>query len=216
MSKIIEFPTITRKDLIEALFCYKRIIRTQLKTQNSLTDAINHTGRLKRLREIQNGAFDKHRIHQLEKTITTLRQAREELSTSLAAAGQLIINLMILADDLLSFHDKCQMLNINHIAALKALNGDDTVAFERMVFSYALEYRGNDDCLPMNDLSMPLWNAIHYRFIHELKNNQVLREVSTQVLGEMLPNVRRYLTHVNPNGTKVFKQLPPKLRAVKK
>lgn len=215
MNKIIPLPKITRMNLIKAFLYYKRIIRLQLVAQSRYTSAIEHLGRVTRLLKAKGNAFDSYRIARLEAKATSLWEERKQAREALTASGQLLINLMPHADKVLSFHDKCQLLNINHTAALKALDNDDTVSFEKMIFVHSLEYRGSEDTLPIDDISTPYWCAMHQRFIEEMKINSKLRAAASTILDEMLSGVRRFQLHIMPDGAEVLKQLPPTLTVVK-
>lgn len=215
MGEIIPLPKVTRLNLIRVLLYYKRIIRLQLHRQNCHWDEIAGLNRHKRLLEAKNSPFDRNRIYQTEQRIELHREERKRGKVKLTSVGQLLIDLMVHADRVLSFHDKCQLLNISHTAALKALDGDKTVSFEKMIFVHALEYRGSEEMLPMDDISMPYWCAMYQRFLNEMKINQTLRLASTLVFDEMLSEGRQFQEHEKPAETEKMRKVSSNLRVVK-
>jgi hypothetical protein len=130
-------------------------MQQQIKAENIL----HRLCRGKRLLEVKDNPFYHHLIEEMKKEITSLREILHEGREVRAQCGQLLLETALLVDQHLSFHDKCQVIGISHIAAFRALDGDTTTSFKEMVFCHVLEYRGREDSYPLLDISTPFYSA---------------------------------------------------------
>ena len=202
----------SRSEVINGFFFLKRAARKNINFINMCRVRSNILRRHKRLLEHRNSAFDKHRIEELEANASLFDSDAEPHRKFLIDLGEALINVLPYADRFLSFHDKCQILGVNHIEALSRLSGDKSISIEKMIFVHCLEYRGKDDCLPSNDISMPLWNVYRKRLLHELETNTELREASNRFLDDFLAGVPKYRLEKNPDGSETLVRMPPKLK----
>ncbi len=186
MTKIITFPQVDRKQVINTFLFTKYVIRRYLSLQADFVGLIGCHRRVKSVLKARNCAFDHQRFKAQEQMIEYCTNKQKDVESKIIELGRNIVNLLPIADDYLSFHDKCQLLNVNHIAAGKKVNNDESITFKKMIFVHALEYRGAKDSLPYLDISMPFFHAMQKHIIHEMATNPEFNAITNKFPEELL------------------------------
>ncbi len=221
-NKIICFPKAGDKaaDRLDCLatFCwYKRLIRN---TCLAMEVYEHRTAKLKRKKnEIEQGdhQFNHYRISIIDEKLADLEAWRGYYRAELVKVGEQVYHALHHADDLLSFHDKCQVLGRDHRGVARQMKRDeipDGTTFSDMVNVYNLEYRGKSDILPIYSSELPLYTAFFVFFTHEMIHNRELHDMSGEMFNEIFSDVPWAELRIDHRGKEYMHRLPPRLQLV--
>lgn len=205
-----------RLQVLTAFSWLKRSARRLSRSCRRLTDEASRLDRERRIMVRRENPFDAHRIEALKKRASALRESVDQIKGNLAEAGQLFITIAHAANGALTFHDKCQVCGISHTAAIRNMDGKDSVTLEKMVFVHCLEFRGEREFLEPFDEGSPIWTIYWCRIVQEMQTNSRLQEAGRKIFDELFGDLPRYQRHIAADGTETFSRMPPRLRVVEK
>ena len=204
-----------RKPFFNEFAYLKRCIRLLLPLKSKITALrIAYRRRKKKLELIQS-PFDRYRIAALSDSIVSLDMELIMIDELLAGYGFFLMNLCEDSDEVMSLHDKAQILGGNFVDAKRAeceCEAKSIPLFE-LIFVHKIEYRGKDEIIPDALESMPLWNAALCAFM-KIARRPDGKEKMREGLGIFFPELPRYNLYEFPDGTKSLLRIAPQFKLI--
>lgn len=210
----------SRKDILREFALLKRDIRKLKRAREMVTEKLRCLDRERRQLERRRNPFDAQRIEILlvhsEACVGSIR----DINKLIADYGPLLVSLCHAADQLVSDHDKAQILGISHIRLQKDIEklhridgaGDGRELFLLISAGHAEHHFENSSSAEQR----PLWEVAHLATLQALEEDHGFRESmndgAMQWLQEMgVPSCR---ITIGPDGQEHLERIPPTLRVV--
>lgn len=206
-----------QKKLASRIFRFKRFYRKFTKREQSIRQAISQSKRKIKINE--HNPFFKHKKESL---IRDIERQSEQLSTYKSHLKEIQDVLFMLIEMFDKYgkatpHEYAAILSTSHIHIEKALQNEDVNGLMALI-SYHVEDGANTGEFTQNDCV--LHDATTEFIIRQIMSNDELRESTNKIamdmfveaMGRPLP---MYTITTLPNGERVARQIPPKLKSVK-
>lgn len=200
----------------------KRWIRVLKLAREQAEQCCQSMDREKRKLEARGSRFDARKIEVLAQAMEIQRDVRKEINRKISAQGGWLVMFCRDADQILSGHDKAQVLGISHLRLERILEevrsvmseDEGTVGLFALIHACQAEHRCEHMDIPEQ---APLWEAAHLSMLHLLETREDLRETMSEAAGRLLAElgIPMYRRTVDADGEEHMKRVPPVLRVVR-
>lgn len=207
----------TRMELLNAFAWMKRGIRSLKLMREDSARGLRSMLRAKHKLEALVSRFDARKIEVLREAIEIHRRARKEINLKISTQGAWLAMFCHDADQILSDHDKAQILGISHIRLERirsALYGGG-IPLGLFALIHACQAEHRHEYLDVPEQA-PLWEVAHLFMLCTMVENDDFRETMSEAAGEWLQEmgVLIYRRTVGPDGKEQLERMPPTLKVV--
>ncbi len=209
-------PEATKKLLFINFVLLRRTARELVEANIFCHDEIRVLRRHKNKLKASGNPFDRSRIDWLTAEIKEISEEIKEMDQELADMGE---NLMIhctVADKILSFTEKAQILGLSEMHLRKQCNDWEDKRLFSMIFACHAEYRGKEDIVDTLLLEAPLWGIASAWFFHLLKTNKKFSDTCSVGFDDLFPHLPKYQVITYSDGTSETKRMPPRLQLIQR
>lgn len=211
----------TRMELLTDLAWLKREIKLLLIMRSESAEVHRSISRAKRKLEAQGSPFNRRKIEALSAAMEIHPEVRKKINDMISFRGMVLVDLCHSADQLLSGHDKAQILGISHIRFRRILeevrsvmkDGETPIGLFSLIHTCQAEHR--HEYLDFPDQAS-LWEAARLAMLRLMEENAELRETMSEAAGEWLREmgVPMYQRTVGADGQERLERMPPTLKVV--
>ncbi len=211
----------TRMELLNDFAWLKREIKALKIMRSESAEVFRSIRRARRKIEERGSPFDRHKFEALSEAMEIHPDVKKRINDMIAFRGQVLISLCDDADQILSDHDKAQVLGISHIsleriqARMRSVltDGEKPLGLFTLIHACGAEHR--HDYLDFPEQA-PLYEVAHLSMLRLLEENDDLRETMAEAAGKFLQEigVPMYRSTVGADGQERLERVPPKLEVV--